>query len=68
MVLIVFASTVLVWLLAMFYRNELVYDVRASYHSSPLYDTLPSYDSMVFSPRYYLLWTENSWKRKVEGK
>lgn len=47
-------------------RNQFVCSVRiAVIDANGLFDgryeTLPSYDAMVFMPKYWLLWTEGHW-------
>lgn len=54
-------------------RNETVYRIRAAFIwddklRSQDYNALPSYNEMLFSPRYYLLWTKAQWVRYVKAK
>ena len=48
-------------------RNEIVCRIRHAFidddalWSSGAYDRLPSYSDMLYSPRYWHLWTKQQW-------
>jgi len=47
-------------------RNQITADIRIAYiHDPELWPTeykkLPSYEAMLYHPRYYLLWTKAAW-------
>lgn len=49
------------------YRNECVFRVRMAFidddslYKSGAYDRLPSYEDMLYKPRYWHLWTKQQW-------
>lgn len=50
----------------MLHRNTRVHDIRVAFINDralfPLaYEALPSYDAMLYNPRYWLLWTKEHW-------
>ena len=66
-IFIVFILSILAILVFMLVRNEVVYKIRIKSikeDQSKLYDNLPSYDIMMYSPTQWFMWTFKHYKRK----
>jgi len=61
----------LAWCVFSLIRNDCVFRVRNAFitddslYGSGAYDMLPSYDDMLYSPRYWHLWTKQQWVKAV---
>lgn len=61
----------LAWAVFSLIRNEYMSRVRNAFiddeflYASGAYDKLPSYDAMLYSPRYWHLWTKQQWVKAV---
>lgn len=61
----------LAWAVFGLIRNNCVYRVRNAFiaddslYGSGAYDMLPSYDDMLYKPRYWHLWTKQQWVKAV---
>ena len=65
-VIVVFCMIVLVVCGFLLWRNNIVCSVRRQFiytEDFPAsYDALPDYDSMLFKPKYWTLWTATHWR------
>jgi hypothetical protein len=64
--IIVICLIVSVWSLFVLYRNQRIHDVRVSFIYAAdfprSYEALPTYDSMLYRPQYWSMWTVQDWK------
>lgn len=61
----------LAWAVFNLIRNEYVFRVRNDFiddaflYDSDAYNKLPSYEDMLYKPRYWHLWTKQQWIKEV---
>ena len=67
MIVVVVAPVVLLLLVFLGCRNQAVYRVRIAFiddkslYDAGAYSELPSYDDMLYNPRYWSRWTKQQW-------